>query len=149
MEADIVFTGPLAADVEAEVGELFRDIGANVHVRSVPARRGWAEAQWLVLVTIPLEGFVRGLAAKTAEDVYGRLKALVSRLSRGTAEHADIRPVLVLQDQVTRLRIILEPDLPPAAYRQLLELDLSTFKHGPLHYDQHRSRWRSELDESE
>jgi hypothetical protein len=37
--------------------------------------------------------------------------------------------------------------LPTEAYDSLVSLDLSKFRHGPLHYDQHRGAWRSELDE--
>lgn len=53
----------------------------------------------------------------------------------------------MLQDAVTGLRVVLEPDLPAESYRQLLSLDLTKFTHGPLHYDPARARWRSELDE--
>jgi hypothetical protein len=43
--------------------------------------------------------------------------------------------------------MVLEVDLPTDGYRQLVELDLSAIRQGPLHYDHQRSRWRSELDE--
>ena len=48
---------------------------------------------------------------------------------------------------MTRLQIVLEAGLPTEAYDSLVSLDLSKFRHGPLHYDQHRGAWRSELDE--
>ena len=57
------------------------------------------------------------------------------------------RAALILQDAVTRLQIVLEAGLPTEAYDSLVSLDLSKFRHGPLHYDQHRGAWRSELDE--
>ena len=58
------------------------------------------------------------------------------------------KPVLVLQDTLTGVQVVLEPDLPAESYQQLLSFDLSSVRHGPLHYDVHRRRWRSELDES-
>jgi hypothetical protein len=57
------------------------------------------------------------------------------------------KPVLALQDTVSGVQVVLEPDLPAESYRQLLTFDLSTVRHGPLHYGLHRLRWRSELDE--
>jgi hypothetical protein len=55
--------------------------------------------------------------------------------------------VLVLQDAATQLRVVLEADLPAEAYQALVALDLSAFGQGPVHYDRHQRRWRSELDE--
>ena len=54
----------------------------------------------------------------------------------------------MLQDTTTGLQIILDHDLPADGYRQLLTLDLSPFRLGPLHYDHVQHRWRSELDEA-
>jgi hypothetical protein len=44
--------------------------------------------------------------------------------------------------------LVLEADLPGDAYSKLMALDLSQFSIGPLHYDQARHCWRSELDEA-
>ena len=57
--------------------------------------------------------------------------------------------MLLLQDSTTGIQVVLEPDLPAWAYQQLLSFDFATLRRGPLHYDQHRRRWRSELDEAE
>jgi hypothetical protein len=57
--------------------------------------------------------------------------------------------MLVLQDAATGVQVVIEPDLPDESYQQLLALDLSTIRHGPVHYDRHQRRWRSELDEAE
>jgi hypothetical protein len=43
---------------------------------------------------------------------------------------------------------VLDHDLPAEGYRQLLALDLSQYRLGPLHYDRTQRRWRSELDEA-
>ena len=57
--------------------------------------------------------------------------------------------VLVLQDSTTGVQVVLEPDLPDEAFEQLLTFDLATIRRGPLHYDRHCRRWRSELDEAD
>ena len=55
---------------------------------------------------------------------------------------------LVLQDTSSGPQVVLEADLPDAAYQRLVGLDLSRFRLGPLHYDRRRRHWRSELDEA-
>jgi len=79
--------------------------------------------------------------------MHERLKAFVNRVLSKRPDGNRPKPLLVLQDTLSGVRIVLEPDLPADSYRQLLSFDLSTVRHGPLHYDLHRRRWRSELDE--
>ena len=50
---------------------------------------------------------------------------------------------LVLQDTATGLQVVLEPDLPIEAYRQLVTLDLSSLHGGPARYDRSRNAWQS------
>lgn len=58
------------------------------------------------------------------------------------------RPV-VLQDKATGVQVVLDHDLSAEGYEQLLDLDLSRFRFGPVHYDSCIRHWRSELDEAE
>jgi hypothetical protein len=51
-------------------------------------------------------------------------------------------------DSGSRLKIIIEGDLPAEAISRLVALDLRQFRIGPLHYDKAAGRWRSELDEA-
>ncbi len=146
MIADIVLAEDVPPDVEAELRSLFGDLGASVRVRSIPPRRATADLAWVALATVSLDAFARTLVGDVTRDAYGRLKALLGRLFQH--DESGVSP-LVLQDPVSRLRVVLEPDLPLAAYRRLTELDLSRFRHGPLHYDRHRSAWRSEVDEAD
>jgi hypothetical protein len=136
-------------DLGEDIRRFFDELGAVVTVRSVPTRRGLGEMPWLALATVPLAALVKALVGRAAEDAYDHLKTLVGRLrfrrADGSAEH---QPPLVLQDPGSRLRIVLEHDLPVDAYRSLVELDLSQFKQGPLHFDRQHSEWRSELDEA-
>src|ERR1700730_2735225 len=149
MQADILLSEALPEDLEAELKEWFNDFGADTRVRSIPVRRGWAEAQWLVLATIPLQAFMSAFVAQTAADAYARMKSLARRLAKSNPHQSRDYHPFVLQDSVTKLKVVLEPDLPAVALRELADLDLTQFKHGPLHYDLARSQWRSEIDESE
>lgn len=111
-----------------------------------------------------------GLGNEAVTDAYRGLKALVTRIRPGASADADAGSgavpsardgvgvgvgtdageavPLVLQDPGTRLRIVLEADLPEEAYAQLTRLDLTAFRIGPLHYDRALGRWRSPLDEA-
>ncbi|MFD9905257.1 hypothetical protein [Streptomyces sp. NPDC059063] len=117
----------------------------TARVRRAVGHRGAGDIPWLVLASLPLQAFLGGLGAEAVRDAYAALKGAVGRIPRraGTAP----RP-LVLRDDRSGLSIVLEPDLPGVAYEQLLALDLSAFEVGPLHYDRHQGRWRSELDEA-
>jgi hypothetical protein len=99
-----------------------------------------------VLAALPLQAFLGGLGAEVAKGTYEGLKRLIGVVG-DQAEQTGSNQVLVLEDPTSRLQIVLEADLPTDAYRQLVGLDLSTIRQGPLHYDRQRSEWRSELDE--
>lgn len=127
--------------------------GLGVHpgtVRAPVTHRGPAELGWLVLVSLPLHAFLSGLGQEAVRDAYQALRRLVTALARHRRRVDDTPPPrpLVLHDTHSGVRVVLEPDLPPAAYTQLHTLDLTTFRHGPVHYDRARQRWRSELDEA-
>ena len=79
---------------------------------------------WLLLISLPLQGFLSTVGNKIAEDAYDKFTQAASRfLDRHRkledAPAAAIPPALVLQDPVTGLRIVFEPDLPNEAYDQL------------------------------
>ncbi|HEX2298508.1 MAG TPA: hypothetical protein VHH34_08335 [Pseudonocardiaceae bacterium] len=148
LAADILVGPEVPADQEAEIVDAFRAVDVTARTRVVPTRRGAEGLPWLVLATLPLQAFLTGLGVVMAEDVTKRLKGLVARVLRPRRTHPPAAQLLVLQDAVTRLQVVLEPDLPAEAYQALLALDLSQFRHGPLHYDRQLARWRSELDEA-
>lgn len=100
-----------------------------------------------MLAALPLHAFLERLGSVAAEDLTQALKRLVGRVVGTKRKTASPTEVLVLQDSVTRLRVVLEADLPARAYQELVALDLSAFGQGPVHYDRHRGEWRSELDE--
>ena len=91
----------------------------------------------------------RCLGSKAAEDAYKRLRQFADRALGNRSKETEREQVLVLEDTTTRLQIVLEADLPAEAYQRLMQLDLSSIRKGPLHYDHHRREWRSELAEWE
>jgi hypothetical protein len=117
---------------------------------TVPRRRlphrGPDEFTWLMLAALPLQAFLSGIGREVVTDVYARAKQLA--VHRKKDKNGDNRAPLVLQDVTTELKIVLDADLPAEAIGQLVGLDLGAYQAGPLHYDQHQRKWRSELDEA-
>ncbi|WP_405662407.1 hypothetical protein [Streptomyces sp. RK9] len=121
----------------------------TARVRRAVDHRGVGDLPWLALVSLPLQAFLGGLGAEAVRDAYASFKDVVRRAAgRGAAGDGGAPRPLVLQDDRSGLSVVLEPDLPAEAYEQLLGLDLTKFRVGPLHYDRRLGRWRSELDEA-
>ncbi|GAA2786157.1 hypothetical protein [Saccharopolyspora taberi] len=146
VRAELLLDREVGADLEQELTGLFGGFGFEVECRRELAHRSVAEFSWIVLAALPLHAFLSGLGSEAVKDIYGGVKSLARR--KGGKQDGDRRIPLVLQDSDSKLRIVLEEDLPIEAYQQLVGLDLSAFRSGPLHYDRHRGAWRSELDEA-
>jgi hypothetical protein len=147
LTAELLLPLEVPPEQERAIVETFRTIGVIARARVIPPRRGAGDLQWLVLAALPLQAFLGGLGSEVAKTAYEGLKRLVAVVVGGQAEQTRSNQVLVLEDPTSQLQIVLEADLPTDAYRQLVGLDLSTIRQGPLHYDRQRSEWRSELDE--
>jgi hypothetical protein len=147
LTAELLLPVEVPPEQEQAIVEAFRTIGITARSRVIPPRRGAGDLQWLVLAALPLQAFLGGLGTEMAKTAYESLKRLVAVVVGGQAEQTRSNQVLVLEDPTSQLQIVLEADLPTDAYRQLVGLDLSTIRQGPLHYDRQRSEWRSELDE--
>ena len=149
ISADLLLTAEMPADKEQILLDTFASLGVRATPRVIPPRRGVDQTQWLVLAMLPLQAFLSGAGTALADDIHQGLKALVGRLSGSKSDSAHTQRPLVLQDADTGLQVILEADLPEDAYQQLVDLDLSQFQLGPVHYDYRQRRWRSELDEAD
>ena len=153
LAAEVLHDGRVTEDDEELILAALTECGVAAQVKIVPARRDAQTLSWLLLISLPLQGFLSSMSQKFAEDTYRTFTRVVGRLldryqpPAGTP--AGKPPVLILQDPATGLRIALEPDLPTEAHQQLCALDLSRYRLGPLHYDRAQHRWRSELDEAE
>jgi hypothetical protein len=148
LEANVLLDAEVPADQERLLVDVFGQLGIIAHTRIVPPRRGVSELNWLVLVALPLQAFLGNVGTRFADDAYQGLKALIGRLVPGDRPEPTGQRPMVLRDDATGLELVLEPDLPDEGYRQLFGLDLSHFQVGPVHYDRHQRRWRSERDEA-
>lgn len=152
LTAEVLHDGQVGADDEHLLLAALAACGVTARVKVIPPRRDTQTLTWLVLISLPLQGFLSMVGGKLAEDAYDRFTRTVGRLlghHRQAGNTAATSPVLVLQDPASGLRIILESDLPREAHEQLSTLDLSGYRFGPLHYDRTQHRWRSELDEAD
>jgi hypothetical protein len=147
--AEVLVADTVSADREQRIAEAFRSLEITARTRVVPTRRSLGDVQWLVLALVPLQAFLSGLGSIMAEDAHRALRRLVGQVLKEGSEVQEPDQVLVLQDSVTRMQVVLEADLPADAYQQLIALNFSQIRHGPIHYDRQRRAWRSELDEWE
>jgi hypothetical protein len=150
VRASVLFASGLSDQAVAQLIEDFQNVGVTAELRQVSPRRGLGEIAWLALAVVPLKPFFDQLTKDFADDAYQRLKTLIARVFRLHRPPPTEPPrVLLLQDSTTGIQVVLEPDLPARAYQQLVSFDFATLRRGPLHYDQHRRQWRSELDEAD
>lgn len=150
LTAEVLLDGAISADEEQLLVAALRGCGVTAEAKIIPPRRDAQALTWMVLVSLPLQAFISAIGTAMAENAYAAFVRAAQRiLGRHRQPGPDRpRPVLVLQDPATGLRIAMEPDLPGDAHKQLLALDLSRYRYGPLHYDRGLRRWRSELDEA-
>ncbi|MGH3867717.1 MAG: hypothetical protein ACRDQ4_16595 [Pseudonocardiaceae bacterium] len=145
LSAEVLVTTKLSAEEVAWLSSDFEEIGLTTEVREVSPRRS-LDLAWVILAVLPWRPFVDKLVQEFASDAHERLKIVAIRIfdrwrwSPGTEQR-----LLVLQDTLTGVQVVLEPDLPPESYRQLLGFDFSSIQRGPLRYDQHHKQWRAEL----
>lgn len=145
---ELLLDGSVTEDDERDAITLFSLLGGVGRVRRQPAHRGADGLAWLMLASLPLQGFLTGLGGRVADDAFAGLQKLAARLHLRSDRQADRVVPLILADVHSGLRIALDADLPIEAYQQLRELDLTKYRIGPLHYDRAGGRWRSELDEA-
>jgi hypothetical protein len=150
MPSDSFLDEQMPPEQQDLITEAIAALGVSIQtVRIMPRRRSASDLQWLVLAALPLQAFLSGIGTDIANNAYESFQDAVRTLLR--RKHPDLPPAtrpIVLQDTLTGLQIILDHDLPADGYQQLLTLDLSPFRLGPLHYDRAQTRWRSELDEA-
>lgn len=143
--AELLVDHDISPEVAHDLETMFSRLGFITELRTRQPHRGPNEITWLMLAALPLQAFLSGIGAETVKDLYARVK----RLTPGKGKAPGGPVPLVLQDTRTELKIVLEADLPAEAITQLVGLDLAAYRFGPLHYDRHQKRWRSELDEAE
>ena len=144
-QAELLIASEVDEDAAQQVVDMFDGFGLKTVGRRRLAHRGPMELEWLVLAALPLHAFLSGLGSEAVTA----LVAGVKRLDRQRRKDGNAAGVpLVLHDEQSGIRVIVEAELPAAAYEQLVALDLTRYRKGPLHYDRDRGKWRSELDEA-
>jgi hypothetical protein len=139
LNAHVLVAHGLSSDDLEDIEQAFRAAGLCPTVYRAPVRRGAEELNWLVVAAIPLSSFLTTLGTKLAEDSYKELRQLAHRVfGRASAPKSS---TLVLEDQDTGTRVVLEPDLPDDGYRALFETDLASHSGDKVRYDPTQKRW--------
>src|SRR6185437_9623109 len=115
--ANVLIAEPISADETAEIAAAFGSIGLSADLRIVSPKRSLADLTWLILASIPLQPFFNRLAEDVADDMHQRLKTFVTRVLHRPVAANQAKPVLVLQDTLSGVQVVLEPDLPAESYR--------------------------------
>jgi hypothetical protein len=149
MRADMLVDPKVPAAAEQELVSALAAVGVIAHPRVLPVRRGPESIGWLILLAVPLQAFLSTVGERAASDAWTGVRRAVRRVTGHAADDpaGQGRPV-VLEDPGTGLQIVVSPDLPEGAFRQLTELDLSDFVDGPVRYDNGQHRWLSDRDEA-
>lgn len=145
IHAELLLDSELAESAETEWRDMLDRIGVEAEGGRALPHRAAGPLDWLVLLVLPLHAFLSTLGAAAVTDLYETVK----RLARQSKQIRGQRRPLVLEDTETGLRILVDADLPREALEQLLEIRLSDFEKGPLHYDRSHRAWRSIADEAD
>ena len=90
----------------------------------VAAPEPWV-GPWLVIISAPLGAFFASFMAEAGKDAYVAFKRLISKIfAKARDAHKDESVEVFLQDPISKLLILIEPDIPRAAYEQLLTIRL-------------------------
>ena len=147
MNIDIILDSD-ASDSEVEaVKAVLREEGINGSVKGTLESRSLGEDPWVIILYIQvayfLKGFTKGFATtlgeEAARDVYQGLRRVVSRLSRIRGKS---NGCVELCDDNTRTHVILTPDLPEEAYKQLAQKSVEQLKGGYWTWDSNLKEWR-------
>lgn len=143
VSAQVVIDAGASADEIREVEAAFRSAGVGATVRAAYQRKGVADFSWIVLATLPLTAFFTALASEAGRDAYRALRQFVRNVFSARQHSPQPQGSLLARDTETCIEILLEPDLPDKAYRELLQLDLSAFELGSVKYDRDKGEWRA------
>ncbi|GAA2041532.1 hypothetical protein GCM10009839_50000 [Catenulispora yoronensis] len=160
--AEILIAREVGDDQARRLVDLLSEFSVEAEVKRERGHRGAEELGWLVLLALPLHGFLSGLGEEAAKGFYARL---CRTFGRGHGKHRSGTPVnasnasnaeleaddapdksLTLQDSVSGLRIELEFALPDEAFDQLAVLDLGIYGSARLRYDREAGLWRADSD---
>ncbi|MGK5733659.1 hypothetical protein [Streptomyces sp. URMC 124] len=146
MTAHVYFDADTGEEERKSLTDGLTGLGVETYSATLGALRG-ETLTWLVLVVLPLSGFLQNVGQLLAQDACTALKRILGGALRRSpgGPPAPPRPLL-LEDALSATRILVEADLPVAAYRQLLEMDLRACPGRTLSYDREHDRWSGSAD---
>ncbi|MFL6113623.1 MAG: hypothetical protein ACJ786_20010 [Catenulispora sp.] len=152
--AEILTAREVGADQVRRLVDLLAEFGVDTEVKPQREHRGTAELGWLLLLALPLHGFLDELGKEVAKDFYSRVCRVVARVpgKRGSEPEIDAEideedgpgKSLTLQDSASGLRIELDSALPAEAFHQLAALDLNALGADRLRYDREAGLWHTD-----
>ncbi len=124
------------------VEEIVQKEGVRCSVCAGYFRKSAGDLPWVTLLLAPiaafLAAFLAGAGQDAGRDAYQSIRRLVSRLY---AARRDRNGSIVVMDDDTLTHIVLQPDLPEEAYRQLAQMDPEQLKGGHWVWDKERNHW--------
>jgi hypothetical protein len=128
----------------------FESLEVAARVRVDPTRPGLGDLGCVVQASVPLQDLLRCVGWPADQDRYPGLQRLVDRLFADQPEAARPSQMLVLEDSVTRVRVVVPADLPAAAYwglaPYLASIGTSIRRGTAHHYDRQSGEWRPQPD---
>jgi hypothetical protein len=112
LPTEVLITETISAEDATQLVEDFEMIGLTADLREVSLRRSIDDIAWFVLAALLLQPFLDKLAEDFVADAYERINAFMTVLLHGRRSSTGTRRLLVLQDVLTGVQIVLEPDLP-------------------------------------
>lgn len=142
-KVDVLVRDALSTDDLSLVRTVLEAAGMQATIRVMPLRRG-IDPSWLLLITFPMQTMLQVALERMGSDAFEHLKRLAGAL-RNRAKARVVAPsdLLILKCTDSSARIVLEPDLPPDAYRILVEQVVPIVRDGEWRYDRQRARWSS------
>jgi hypothetical protein len=135
----------VSVDVEASEEEVeavdaaFRDVGLSVEVRASYVRKSVGLLPWIVLIVLPLKGFLEQLGREAATDTYAALKRLVARIREARQGNEGS---IVVEDPESSTTLVIGEDLPDEAYIGLYKMDPEDYEGAYLLWDPDRGEWK-------
>jgi hypothetical protein len=121
------------------VDAAFREAGLDAEVRASYGRKSLDLLPWIVLIALPLKGFLDAFGREAGQDAYAALKRLVTRIREGRRGN---KGTIVVQSRESSTTLVLGDDLPDEAYAALFELDPKEYEGAYLLWDEDRGEWK-------
>lgn len=126
-----------ASPLEVEtVQRVFDDSGAPAIVSASYGRYSLFHPDWIVLIEVSLGAFATGLAAKAGADTWDALRSFVELLYEQRRAVGHTKGSVQIDEG--RRRIMLNDEIPPAAYPALADLS----EEGEYFWDREMKAWR-------